>query len=170
MNEDLLAELGLQQASQQLFPAQSPPPAKSAPRQRGRRVIFDRRGNVLSLPPPGHRQRAKCVEIVIGRKMRRMIDDGEYLDRSLMQGEERRWRFGHGEGGELAEGEEAEVGGVTSAFRFRAWKDKMEAEQKRLQRIAARADAKAQAEAALHGPIYLPTSRESFGPKVPYSV
>lgn len=61
-----------------------------------------------------------CVEIRPERKVNRAINSGEYYDStSLTEGEERRWRFGDGEGGELAEGEEPEVGGVGADFRWK---------------------------------------------------
>lgn len=72
------------------------------------------------MPAPGRKQRMACVEIRPDRKVNRAIDSGQYYDSTnLTEGEERRWRFGDGEGGELAEGEEPLVGGVGADFRWK---------------------------------------------------
>jgi hypothetical protein len=55
------------------------------------------------------------------RKLNKRIAEGEYTDVThWWEGEERRWRFGHGKGA-LKEGEEEDVGGVTEHFRWREW-------------------------------------------------
>lgn len=56
------------------------------------------------------------------------------------EGEARRWRFGRGRG-ELGEGEEEEVGGVTAGFRWRKWKGLRKELLRELQRLNGSNDA-----------------------------
>lgn len=64
-----------------------------------------------------------CVEVPNDRKVARQIADGEYEDRSWWtEGEERRRRFGRGDGGELGNDEKRYIGGVGEEFRWRRWR------------------------------------------------
>lgn len=63
-----------------------------------------------------------CVEMPFNRQLTKRIAEGEYGDcEHWWEGEERRWRVGHGKGN-VKEGEEYEVGGVTKEFRWRKWR------------------------------------------------
>lgn len=121
-NASLLEELGLTPSTLS-FPDDSSAQessSRSKKRKAPRKEHRDRWGHVIGLPPPGRKQRMACVEIRPDRKVNRAIDAGEYYDSTgLTEGEERRWRFGDGEGGELAEGEEPLVGGVGPDFRWK---------------------------------------------------
>lgn len=122
-NNNLMAELGLSMAGSALFASQKSletPPLTNGRRRNNRKVIRDRNGYILSRPPPGERYRMACVEISADRKTRRSIAEGAYSDRTSWEvGEERRWRFGDGDG-VLAEGEEpGEVDGISDQFRWR---------------------------------------------------
>jgi hypothetical protein len=76
-----------------------------------------------------------CVEIPADRKLRKRIAEGAYVDRTWWSmGEERRWRFGYGEG-VLEQGERPVVGGVAPNFRWREWRgvqEELRAERKQI--------------------------------------
>ncbi len=116
-NQSLLAELDIFGAA-----TIAEPPARPTPRARRSAKFVERRdryGYVVSLPPPGKKQVLAAIEVRTERAVRRAIDAGEYIDcTSWAEGEERRWRFGWGTG-ELADGEEAVVGGVGPDFRWK---------------------------------------------------
>lgn len=101
------------------------PTQSSAKRKKreGHKEVFDRSGYIVSLPAPGQqRQRMACVEMPTDRQLRKRIAEGEYVDcEHWWEGEERRWRFGRGQG-ENKEGEEEDLGGVTKEFRWRKWR------------------------------------------------
>lgn len=120
-NASLLIELGLTSSTAAVTQASTQASSSKSKKRKGpRKEHRDRWGHVIGLPPPGRKQRMACVEIRPDRKVNRAIDSGEYYDSiSLTEGEERRWRFGDGEGGELAEGEELQVGGVGADFRWK---------------------------------------------------
>lgn len=89
------------------------------------RVVRDRSGYIVSLPPPGEIQRMACVQIPSDRRLRRLIAEGAYTDCSdWSEGEQRRWRWGLGlaSGADLAEDERPVVGGVAPDFRWRRWR------------------------------------------------
>lgn len=124
-NASLLVELGLTHSTPT---EQSTQGSARAKRRRARIEHRDRWGHVLVLPEPGSRQRMACVEIRPDRRINRAIDAGQYYDWiDLTGGEERRWRFGDGEGGPVAEGEEAVVGGVGADFRWKSVDREVEA-------------------------------------------
>lgn len=126
-NQSLLAELDLfGGASNTLGTASAQPaPTQPASHRRGRKSRnaqrLDRWGYVVSLPPPGETQVLAAIVIRTDRMTRRAIDHGEYTDCTRWAaGEERRWRFGHGDG-MLQEGEAEEVGGVGPSFRWKEY-------------------------------------------------
>lgn len=130
-NQRLLSSLGIHSGITAIHGESSSSvhqnPSGSSGAQRKRRDTasqpkYDRSGYIISLPPPGQRQRMAAVEIPSDRKLMRSIADGEYQDCSWWgAGEARRRRFGHGESN-LELGEQAVVGGVGPDFRWRKWK------------------------------------------------
>ncbi|WVR03452.1 hypothetical protein IAU60_000443 [Kwoniella sp. DSM 27419] len=97
--------------------------------------IYDRSGHIVSLPAEGTTHTIACVEMSSDRKLKKRIIDGEYTDCSWWKdGEARRWRFGRGQGGDLADGEEERVGGVGKDFRWRRWRG-LEKELRREMRL-----------------------------------
>lgn len=132
-NASLLAQLDLIGGASSSFgtTATSPP----APRRRGRPSNYieryDRYGYVVSLPPPGKTQVLAAVEVRTDRMTRRAIDHGEYTDcMDWAVGEDRRWRFGDGEG-ELQPGEQPVVGDVGPDFRWKQYADFVDIEEAR---------------------------------------
>lgn len=104
-------------------PVASTAKRKQGPRQSkaSTKPIYDRSGYITSLPPPGQRYRIACVEMPTDRGLKKRIAEGEYTDAiHWWEGEDRRWKVGNGTSG-IAEGEEAEIGGVTKDFRWRKW-------------------------------------------------
>ncbi|CAK9781349.1 hypothetical protein CC85DRAFT_282836 [Cutaneotrichosporon oleaginosum] len=118
-NQSLLAELDIFGA------AIAEPAPRPAPRRQKHVERRDRYGYIVSLPPPGKRHVLAAIEVRTERAVRRAIDAGEYIDCThWAAGEERRWRFGWGNG-VLEEGEEAVVDGIGPDFR---WKEAVEDE------------------------------------------
>lgn len=63
-----------------------------------------------------------CVEIDNRKRSTRSVDTSKYKDRTHWAlGEERRWKFGAGQGGELEAGADDFVGGVCADFRWQTW-------------------------------------------------
>ncbi|BEJ08555.1 hypothetical protein CcaverHIS641_0506490 [Cutaneotrichosporon cavernicola] len=116
-NQSLLAELNVFRAS---ISEPAPPPAPRAPRRSTKHVQrHDRYGYIVSLPPPGQRQVLAAIVVRTDRGTRAAIDAGEYVDcTAWAEGEERRWRFGNGEG-VLEEGEAEVIGDVGPDFRWK---------------------------------------------------
>ena len=128
-NQELLSSLGISSSSNAIGshdgPSASKKPRKGREKRQGgpSKPVFDRSGYVISLPPFGATHTIACVEMPSDRAIKRRIAEGEYQDCShWKEGEARRWRFGRGRGGVLAEGEEEYVGGVGADFRWRKWR------------------------------------------------
>lgn len=127
-NKLLLQELGFTSSKPPITPSSSLPSISQAqtPTIRRKKIkapLYDRAGYILSLPGPGERHRMACVEMPSDRSVGRRITDGEYQDCTHWRyGEERRWKFGHGDGGVLAEDAPVTEGGVGVDFRWREWK------------------------------------------------
>lgn len=124
-NEILLSELGISASLGRLASTSSlasAPPKQTIERQRRPRgPVYDRSGYIMSQPEPGQTFRMACVEMPSDRNRRKRISDGDYQDCSRWaEGEERRWRFGDGEG-TYEKGEAPVVGGIGPDFRWRAW-------------------------------------------------
>lgn len=135
-NQALLTSLGIHSSQTVIINADPDPSPSNVSLRRRKKVTgprFDRSGYVLSLPEPGEKQVMACVEIPADRKVRKRIAEGAYVDRTAWSvGEERRWRFGYGEG-VLELGERPVVGGVAPDFRWREWrgvKEELRAERR----------------------------------------
>lgn len=129
-NRALLADLGIEpnMVNAVAGPSQAPAaPAASAPKRKRSRpqhkLVRDRSGYLVSLPPQGEVQRMACVQVPSDRRLRRLISEGVYVDCSDWSiGEARRWRWRDGDGETLQQGERAVVGGVAPDFRWRRWR------------------------------------------------
>jgi hypothetical protein len=137
-NQALLTSLGIHSSQTVILNAEPDLSPNHVPLRRRKKVTgprFDRSGYVLSLPERGEKQIMACVEIPADRRVRKRIAEGAYVDRSWWSvGEERRWRFGYGEG-VLEPGERPVVGGVAPDFRWREWrgvKEELRAERKQI--------------------------------------
>ena len=126
-NQLLLTSLGIAPPTPLSAENSIAAPFQSTARRKERKVkphrrVYDRSGHVVSAPGPGERQRIACIEVPADRQLARRIQEGEYADcEEWWVGEERRWRFGQGDG-VLVVGEALEVGGVTADFRWRKWR------------------------------------------------
>jgi hypothetical protein len=126
-NQLLLDSLGIAPSTPLSASNSMPTPSQATAKRNGKtakshRRVYDRSGYIVSAPGPGERQRIACVEMPADRQLARRIQIGDYADcEEWWVGEERRWRFGHGNG-VLAEGEPVELGGVTPHFRWRKWR------------------------------------------------
>ncbi|ORY34354.1 hypothetical protein BCR39DRAFT_517877 [Naematelia encephala] len=121
-NQWLLDSLGIQATPTSSSLRTQPSTSKRRKRDVSHKTVYDRSGFIISQPGPSEIHRMACVEMPSDRKLLRRIAEGGYQDYThWREGEERRWRFGHGRGGNLAVGDEELVGEVGEDFRWRRW-------------------------------------------------